>query len=67
VQRTKGISGKGTTVPDFQERNKHLQAILIEAAKIANLWNPQLAAVHEREMKKGKRNLATLAVTQIPM
>jgi transposase len=47
-----------------KKRNKHLQTMLIEAAKIAPLWNPRLAAVHERELKKGNRNRATLAVAR---
>jgi hypothetical protein len=38
--------------------------MLIEAAKIAPNWNPQLASVHERELKKGNRNRATLAVAR---
>jgi transposase len=38
--------------------------MLIEAAKIAPLWNSQLAAVHERESKKGNRNRATHAVAR---
>jgi hypothetical protein len=38
--------------------------MLIEAAKIAPHWNPQLAAMHERELKKGNRNRATLAVAR---
>jgi transposase len=50
--------------PISKKRNKHLQTILIEAAKIAPLWNPQLAAVHERELKKGNKNRATLAVAR---
>jgi hypothetical protein len=45
-----------------KKRNKHLQTILIEAAKLAPHWNPQLAVVHEKEVKKGNRNRATLAV-----
>ena len=38
--------------------------MLIEAAKIAPHWNPKLAAIHERELKKGNRNRATLAVAR---
>ena len=38
--------------------------MLIEAAKIAPHWNRQLAIVHERELKKGHRNRATLAVAR---
>lgn len=36
--------------------------MLVEAAKLAPRWNPQLAALHERELKSGNRNRATLAV-----
>ena len=38
--------------------------MLIEAAKLAPHWNPQLALIHERELKKGSRNRATLAVAR---
>ncbi len=40
------------------------QTILIEAAKLARHWKPQLAAVHERELQKGNRNWTTLAVAR---
>jgi hypothetical protein len=36
--------------------------MLIEAAKLAPRRNPQLAAVHEKAMRAGDRNQATLAV-----
>ncbi len=36
--------------------------MLIEAAKIAPNWNPQLAALHTKELARGNRNRATLAV-----
>jgi transposase len=48
--------------PISKQRNGHLQRVLIEAAKLAPRWNPQLAAVHERELQRGHRNRATLAV-----
>lgn len=57
-------AGKEKRGPISKKRNKHLQTMLVEAAKIAPLWNPQLAAVHERELKKGNRNRATLAVAR---
>jgi hypothetical protein len=38
--------------------------MLIEAAKLAPYWNPQLAALHEKELAKGNRNRATLAVAR---
>lgn len=50
--------------PISKKRNKHLQTMLIEASKIAPLWNPQLAEVYEKETKKGNRNRATLAVAR---
>ena len=50
--------------PISKQRNAHLQTVLIEAAKLAPRWNPQLAAVHEREMNRGNRNRATLAVAR---
>ena len=48
--------------PISKQRNAHLQTVLIEAAKLAPRWNPQLAALHEREM--GHRNRATLLVAR---
>ena len=44
--------------------SKHLQRVLIEAAKLAPRWNPQLHDVHERELTRGSRNRATLAVAR---
>lgn len=57
-------AGKEQRGPISKKRNKHLQTMLVEAAKIAPHWNPQLAAVHERELNKGNRNRATLAVAR---
>jgi len=50
--------------PISKQRNKHLQATLIEAAKLAPRWNPALAQVHARELDRGHRNRATLAVAR---
>ncbi len=50
--------------PISKQRNAHLQTVLIEAAKLAPRWNPELAAVHTRELGRGNRNRATLAVTR---
>jgi transposase len=57
-------AGKQQRGPISKKRNKHLQTMLIEAAKLAPHWNEQLAIVHERELKKGNRNRATLAVAR---
>lgn len=61
----KESAGKEQRGPISKKRNKHLQTMLIEAAKIAPNWNPQLAAVRDRELKKGNRNRATLAVARM--
>jgi transposase len=60
----KESAGKEQRGPISKKRNKHLQTMLIEAAKLAPYWNEQLAIVHERELKKGNRNRATLAVAR---
>jgi transposase len=57
-------AGKKFRGPISKKRNKHLQTVLIEAAKLAPRWNPQLAEVHQRELGKGNRNRATLAVAR---
>lgn len=57
-------AGKEMRGPISKKRNKYLQTILIEAAKLAPRWNPLLAVVHEREIQKGNRNRATLAVAR---
>ncbi len=57
-------AGKDKRGPISKKRNKHLQRVLIETAKLAPQWNPALAAVHERELTRGNRNRATLAVAR---
>lgn len=60
----KESAGKEIGGPLSKKRNKHLQTVMIEAAKMAPHWNPQLTEVHERELEKGNRNRATLAVAR---
>jgi len=57
-------AGKQRRGPLSKQRNRHLQTILIEAAKLAPRWNPQLKLVYETAVKKGNRNQATLAVAR---
>lgn len=57
-------AGKERRGPISKQRNKHLQCMLVEAAKLAPRWNPELAAVYERECEPGNRNRATLAVAR---
>jgi transposase len=60
----KESAGKERRGPISKKRNKHLQTVLIEAAKLAPRWNPQLAEIHDRETARGNRNRATLAVAR---
>jgi transposase len=62
AERSSG--GKQLRTPISKQRNKHLQTMLVEAAKLAPRWNPELALVYEREKQKGNRNRATLAVAR---
>ena len=57
-------AGKEKRGPISKQRNKYLQTMLIEAAKLAPNWNRQLAELREKELTKGNRNRATLAVAR---
>jgi len=57
-------AGKQTRGPLSKQRNVHLQTMLIEAAHLAPRWNPLLARVREKELARGNRNRATLAVAR---
>ncbi len=56
--------GKTQRSPISKQRNKHLQTTLIEAAKAATRWHPELALLYEREKQKANRNRGTLAVAR---
>jgi transposase len=60
----KESAGREQRGPISRKRNKHLQTVLIEAAKLAPRWNQQLAEIHDREIKRGNVNRATLAVAR---
>jgi transposase len=57
-------AGVNKRAPISKQRNKHLQTILVEAAKLGPRYNPQLKVVHERELQKGNKNRASLAVAR---
>jgi transposase len=50
--------------PLSKQRNKHLQTVLIEAAKMAPRNSPELAMIYEQEKQRGNANRATLAVAR---
>jgi len=60
----KESAGKELRGPLSKKRNKYLQTILIEAAKLAPRWNPKLKDIHERALQNGNRNRATLEVAR---
>jgi transposase len=60
----KSSADKVLRTPISKQRNKHIQSVLIEAAKLAPRQNHELAWIHEREKQKGNANRATLAVAR---
>lgn len=50
--------------PLSKQRNHYLQTVLIEAAKVAPQWNPELQLVHEKAKEKHNANEATIAVAR---
>lgn len=57
-------AGKEQRSPLSKQRNAWLQTVLIEAAKLAPRWNPQLAALHARQLELGHANRATIQVAR---
>lgn len=51
-------------MPLSKKCNKHLKTVLIEAARIAPYWNPELNEIYQRECERGHRNRAALAVAR---
>jgi hypothetical protein len=51
-------------MPISKQRNKHIQRVLIEAAKLGPRFCYELAEVRAKELEKGDRNRATLAVAR---
>jgi len=57
---------KVVRTPLSGQRNKHIQSVLVEAAKLAPRYDHDLALVYENEKKKGNVNRATLADPAVP-
>ncbi len=55
---------KTVRTPLSKKRNKHIQHVLVEAAKLAPRYDPALALLYAREKQKGNANRATLAVAR---
>jgi transposase len=55
---------KSIRTPLSKQRNKNIQFVLIEAAKLAPRQDHDLASLYAREKQKGNANQATLAVAR---
>jgi len=51
-------------MPISKQRNKHIQHVLVEAAKMAPRYCHELAVVREKEIQRVNKNRATLAVAR---
>jgi transposase len=51
-------------MPLSKQRNKHIQRVLVEAAKLAPRQSAELALIHQKAIEKGNRNRATLVVAR---
>jgi Transposase IS116/IS110/IS902 family len=60
----KGSANIVQRTPLSKQRNKHLQTTLIEAAKMAPRYSPNLAMLYDKEKQKGNANRATIAVAR---
>jgi transposase len=60
----KSSADKVMRMPISKQRNKHIQRVLVEAAKLAPRECHELAVIRERELERGNRNRATLAVAR---
>ena len=58
------FSRKVLCSPISKQRNKHIQRVLVEAAKLAPRESPELAMIRARELERGNPNRATLAVAR---
>ena len=51
-------------MPISKQRNKHLQLVLIEAAKLGPRLSPDLALIYDTEKQKGHAHRASIAVAR---
>ena len=60
----KSSADKVMRMPISKQRNKHIQQVLVEAAKLAPRECHELAVIRDRELERGNPNRATLAVAR---
>ena len=64
VGAEKSSADKALRTPISKQRNKHIQRMLVEAARLAPRYSEELALLYERERQRGNANRATLAVAR---
>jgi len=60
----KSSADKVARTPLSKQRNKHIQRVLVEAAKLAPREDHDLALIYEKQKQLGNANRATLAVAR---
>ena len=60
----KSSADKMMRMPISKQRNKHIQHVLVEAAKMAPRYSHELALLRDKEILRGNKNRATLAVAR---
>jgi transposase len=60
----KSSADKAMRMPISKQRNKHIQHVLVEAAKLAPRYLHEFALVRDKELQRGNPNRATLAVAR---
>ena len=60
----KSSADKVMRMPISKQRNKHIQHVLVEAAKLAPRYSHELALLRDTEIQRGNKNRATLAVAR---
>ena len=60
----KSSADKVMRMPSSKQRNKHIQHVLVEAAKLAPRYSHELALLRDKEIQRGNKNRATLAVAR---
>ena len=60
----KSSADKVLRTPLSKQRNKHIQRVLVEAAKLAPRNSHELSLVYEMAKQKGNTNRATIAVAR---
>jgi transposase len=56
----KSLADKGMRTPISKQRNKHIQQVLVEAARLTPRYSDELALLYERERQRGNGNRASL-------